>query len=113
MLIGFSAASQVARADVSVDFFYNNLSGGSWIEVGDYGYCWQPDAAVSNTPASTPPEQKRRNAINSSPAENPTQILRAETPGNANPKPPAPPDCPLAHHPKALARGSCLGPAFC
>ena len=36
-------------ADVSVDFFYNNLSGGSWIEVADYGYCWQPDVVVSNT----------------------------------------------------------------
>lgn len=34
--------------DVSVDFFYNNLSGGSWIEVGNYGYCWQPDVAVSD-----------------------------------------------------------------
>ncbi|MEY2537905.1 MAG: hypothetical protein QOG67_1645 [Verrucomicrobiota bacterium] len=41
------AAPRVATADVSVDFFYNNLSGGSWIEVGDYGYCWQPDVAVS------------------------------------------------------------------
>jgi len=49
MLIGFSAAFQAARADVSVDFFYNNLSGGSWIEVGDYGYCWQPDVAVGNS----------------------------------------------------------------
>jgi uncharacterized protein DUF6600 len=34
--------------DVSVDFFYNNLSGGSWVEVADYGYCWQPDVAVGN-----------------------------------------------------------------
>ena len=39
-----------ARVDVSIDFFYDNLSdGGSWIEVGDYGYCWQPSVAVSNT----------------------------------------------------------------
>src|ERR1700746_3258513 len=38
-----------AKADVSVDFFYNNLSGGSWIEVGDYGYCWQPDIAVNDS----------------------------------------------------------------
>lgn len=38
-----------ARVDVSVDFFYNNLtSGGNWVEVGDYGYCWQPSVAVSN-----------------------------------------------------------------
>ena len=49
MLIGVSAAAQVAKADVSVDFFYNNLSGGNWIEVGDYGYCWQPGVAVSNS----------------------------------------------------------------
>jgi len=37
-----------AKADISIDFFYNNLSGGSWIEVGDYGYCWQPDVAVND-----------------------------------------------------------------
>ena len=34
--------------EMSVDFFYNNLSGGSWIDVEDYGYGWQPDAAVSD-----------------------------------------------------------------
>ncbi len=40
---------QRQAVDVSVDFFYNNLnSGGSWVEVGDYGYCWQPSVAVSN-----------------------------------------------------------------
>lgn len=39
-----------ARVDLSIDFFYDNLGdGGSWIEVGDYGYCWQPTVAVSNT----------------------------------------------------------------
>ena len=37
-----------ARADVSIDFFYNNLSDGNWIEVGDYGYGWQPDVATSD-----------------------------------------------------------------
>jgi len=38
-----------ARVDASIDFFYDNLSdGGSWVEVGDYGYCWQPSIAVSN-----------------------------------------------------------------
>ena len=44
-------AAQQARADseVSVDFFYNNLSGGNWIEAGDYGYGWQPDVAVSDS----------------------------------------------------------------
>src|ERR1700737_4578453 len=40
------AAPRAQAVDVSVDFFYNNLSGGSWIEVADYGYCWQPDVAV-------------------------------------------------------------------
>src|SRR6266851_4899951 len=34
--------------EVSIDFFYNNLNGGSWMEVGNYGYCWQPDVAVSD-----------------------------------------------------------------
>lgn len=42
------AIPRAQAADVSVDFFYNNLSGGSWIEVADYGYCWQPDVAVSD-----------------------------------------------------------------
>jgi hypothetical protein len=38
-----------ARADdMSIDFFYNNLSGGNWIEVADYGYGWQPDLAVND-----------------------------------------------------------------
>jgi Family of unknown function (DUF6600) len=37
-----------ARADASIDLFYNNLSGGNWIEVGDYGYGWQPDVATSD-----------------------------------------------------------------
>src|SRR5207248_10435649 len=37
-----------ARTDVSIDFFYDSLgSGGSWVELGDYGYCWQPSGAVS------------------------------------------------------------------
>jgi hypothetical protein len=40
------------RADdeVSVDFFYDNLSSyGSWIDVDNYGYCFQPNVAVSNS----------------------------------------------------------------
>ena len=41
-------APQARSQDVSVDFFYNNLNGGSWIEVGNYGYCWQPDMAASD-----------------------------------------------------------------
>src|SRR5436189_829535 len=53
-----SALPRAARADVSVDFFYNNLSGGNWIEVEGYGYGWQPDVAVSDpnwrpTPTAT------------------------------------------------------------
>jgi hypothetical protein len=43
------AARQAAAADVSVDLFYNNLSGGDWIEAGDYGYGWQPAVAVSDS----------------------------------------------------------------
>jgi len=35
-------------ADVNVDFFYDNLAGGNWLDVGDYGYCWQPDVAVND-----------------------------------------------------------------
>ena len=41
-------ARNATAADVSIDFFYNNLGGGQWIEVGDYGYGWQPDVAVSD-----------------------------------------------------------------
>lgn len=38
-----------ARVDFSIDFFYDNIeSDGSWIEVADYGYCWQPRIAVTN-----------------------------------------------------------------
>jgi hypothetical protein len=44
----FSAPPSKA-VDVSVDFFYDNMSGGSWMEVGDYGYVWQPDVAVSDS----------------------------------------------------------------
>jgi hypothetical protein len=43
------ALRQAEAADVSIDFFYNNLEGsGQWVEVADYGYCWQPSVAVSN-----------------------------------------------------------------
>jgi len=41
-------APRAKSQDVSVDFFYNNLSGGSWVEVDNYGYCWQPDIAVND-----------------------------------------------------------------
>jgi hypothetical protein len=39
-----------ARVDVSIDFFYDNIGpDGNWVEVADYGYCWQPSVAVSNS----------------------------------------------------------------
>jgi hypothetical protein len=41
--------------------------------------------AASNTAASTTAEQKRLNAINSSPAEIPTQIPGVEAPANVDP----------------------------
>jgi hypothetical protein len=41
-------APQASAADVSVDFFYTNLSGGQWIDVEGYGYGWQPGVAVSD-----------------------------------------------------------------
>ncbi len=43
-----SALPQAWGADMSVDFFYDNLSGGNWIDVEGYGYGWQPDVAVSD-----------------------------------------------------------------
>src|SRR6187200_2566791 len=49
MLTFGASALQQARADVSVDFFYDNLSGGNWIDVEGYGYGWQPDLAVNDS----------------------------------------------------------------
>jgi uncharacterized protein DUF6600 len=43
-----SVAPQTRGQDTSVNFFYDNLNGGSWMEVGNYGYCWQPDVAVND-----------------------------------------------------------------
>ena len=43
-----SALPQARGDDVSIDFFYDNLSGGNWIDVEGYGYGWQPDLAVSD-----------------------------------------------------------------
>jgi hypothetical protein len=38
-----------AEAEVTLNFFYDNLSPyGNWIDVGDYGYCFQPGVAVDN-----------------------------------------------------------------
>jgi hypothetical protein len=42
-------APQAKSQEVSFDFFYNNLNGGSWIEVGNYGYCWQPDVVSDSS----------------------------------------------------------------
>ena len=47
LTLGASALQQ-ARADVSIDFFYDNLSGGNWIDVEGYGYGWQPDVAAND-----------------------------------------------------------------
>ena len=49
-MLGLSlvAARQLKADDVSFDFFYNNLNDGNWVEVGDYGYCWQPNARRNN-----------------------------------------------------------------
>jgi len=41
-----SAVPQTRGADVSIDFVYDNLSGGNWIDVEGYGYGWQPDIVV-------------------------------------------------------------------
>src|ERR1700757_1996795 len=43
-----SAVPQARAADVSLDFIYDNLSGGNWIDVEGYGYGWQPDLGVSD-----------------------------------------------------------------
>jgi hypothetical protein len=45
----FPAVRQAEAVDISIGFFYDNLGDdGSWVEVADYGYCWQPAVAVSN-----------------------------------------------------------------
>ncbi len=46
---GASALQPARGADVSVDYFYDNLSGGNWIDVEGYGYGWQPDLAVNDS----------------------------------------------------------------
>ncbi len=52
MMVGFLlplAARAQAETEVSLNFFYDNLSDqGNWIEVADYGYCFQPNVAVSS-----------------------------------------------------------------
>ena len=41
-----SGLPQARGADVSMDFIYDNLSGGNWMDVEGYGYGWQPDVVV-------------------------------------------------------------------
>src|SRR5262249_53423596 len=48
LAFGASAFQQARGQDVSVDYFYDNLSGGNWIDVEGYGYGWQPDVAVND-----------------------------------------------------------------
>src|SRR5690349_24269708 len=43
-----SALPQARGDDISLDFIYDNLSGGNWIDVEGYGYGWQPDSATSD-----------------------------------------------------------------
>ena len=43
-----------ADTEVSLNFFYDNLSPyGSWIDVADYGYCFQPSVAVEQRRLAT------------------------------------------------------------
>jgi uncharacterized protein DUF6600 len=48
LIFGVSALQQARGQEISVDYFYDNLSGGNWIDVEGYGYGWQPDIAVSD-----------------------------------------------------------------
>lgn len=42
-LLGVCISTAESREPVSLEFFYDNLDDqGTWREVGDYGYCWQP-----------------------------------------------------------------------
>src|SRR5262250_2456084 len=46
VVFGTSALQRARGDDVSIDFIYDNLSGGNWIDVEGYGYGWQPDVVV-------------------------------------------------------------------
>ena len=46
LAFAMSALPQGRGADVSMDFIYDNLSGGNWIDAEGYGYGWQPDVVV-------------------------------------------------------------------
>src|SRR5580765_1224163 len=53
MTIGFVlplAPRVQADTEVSINSFYDNLADqGSWIDVADYGYCFQPNLAMSDS----------------------------------------------------------------
>ncbi len=36
-------------AELTVNLFYDNLSGGNWIDADEYGYGWQPDVAANDS----------------------------------------------------------------
>ena len=43
LLLAVPTARADERQSISLDFFYDNLEPyGSWREIGDFGYCWQP-----------------------------------------------------------------------
>src|ERR1044072_4463887 len=48
LTLGMSAIQQARGQEISVAYFYDNLSGGNWIEVEGYGYGWQPDIVVND-----------------------------------------------------------------
>ncbi len=49
MIAGLLLPQAQAATDVSLNLFYDNLSAqGNWIEVADYGYCFQPNVASGN-----------------------------------------------------------------
>ena len=45
---GASALQQARGPMYQLILFYDNLSGGNWIDVEGYGYGWQPDLAVND-----------------------------------------------------------------
>ena len=48
-LLPFAPRAQ-AQTEVSLNFFYDNLTPyGTWLDVADYGYCFQPNVAVNNS----------------------------------------------------------------
>ena len=49
LLLSLATRTQ-ADPEVSLNFFYDNLADqGNWIDVADYGYCFQPNVAVNDS----------------------------------------------------------------